>query len=174
MKKVLLLNSDCTPLNFVTVVRAFNLILKGRAEVIKLGERQSSWDIKIKTTSDSFEVPATLRMVEKVNRKFGSAPKFRKRVLFNRDSWTCQYCGIKLDASNITIDHIMPRARGGQTNWRNCVTSCKKCNIKKGARLLPETGMQLRKNPIEPSMLHFWEAGVYTWHPDWSYFLPRR
>ena len=171
MKKVLLLNSDWSPLNFVSGVRALNLLFKGRAEVITLGEKPSLWDDTLTTTSRSYEVPATVRLVERVNRKYTTAPRFRKWALFNRDGWQCQYCGVKLDGSSITIDHVTPRSRGGPTSWRNCVASCKRCNLKKGSRSLAETGMQLRKNPTEPKMVHFWDMGRHTWHPDWFFFF---
>jgi 5-methylcytosine-specific restriction endonuclease McrA len=170
MKRVLLLNSDWSPLNFVSGFRALNLLFKGRAEVITLGEKPSFWEEKLTTPTKSYDIPATLRLVERVNRRY-TAPRFRKWVLFNRDSWQCQYCGVKLDWHSITIDHVLPRSRGGPTNWKNCVAACKKCNLKKGSRLLPETGMQLKKNPAEPKVSHFWEMGHSPWHPDWEMFF---
>jgi 5-methylcytosine-specific restriction endonuclease McrA len=110
-------------------------------------------------------------LLERVNRRY-TAPRFRKWVLFNRDDWQCQYCGVDLDPKTITIDHVVPRSRGGGTSWKNCVSSCKKCNWKKGSQLLSETGMQLKKKPAEPSVVHFWvpETRV-AWHPDWSTFF---
>ena len=173
MKKALLLNSDWSPLNFVSGVRALNLLIRGRAEVITLGERPSFWDDKLTTTTQSFDVPATLRLVERVNRRYSTSPKFRKWALFNRDGWQCQYCGLSLSGDNITIDHVLPRSRGGPTTWRNCVASCKRCNIRKGSMLPNEAGMQLRKSPSEPKMFHFWESGQSGWHPDWRFFLKK-
>jgi hypothetical protein len=171
MNRVLLLNADWSPLNFVSGFRALNLIFKGRAEVISMSERPSLWNERVSSPSRSFEMPATLRLLERVNRKY-TAPRFRKWVLFNRDNWQCQYCGIKLDQKTITIDHVMPRSRGGPTNWKNCVASCKRCNWKKGSRTPSEIGMQLRKNPTDPSVLHFWEYNPHhTWHPDWTAFF---
>lgn len=174
MTRTLLLNSDWSPLNFVTPVRALNLLLKGRAEVISMGERPSVWEERMTSPSRSFEIPATLRLVDRVNKRIGP-PRFRKWVLFNRDDWQCQYCGIKLDWHTVTIDHVTPRSRGGLTSWKNCVTSCKKCNWKKGAHTPPEAGMHLRKNPVDPHLQHFWETpdfGSRSWHSDWRVFLP--
>lgn len=171
MKRVLLLNADWSPLNFVSSIRALNLLFKGRAELIFMSEKPSVWGEKINTSSRSFEVPATLRLVERVNRKY-TAPRFRKWVLFNRDEWQCQYCGVSLDVRSVTIDHVIPRSKGGATSWKNCVASCKKCNWRKGSKTLAEAGMQLRKNPIEPKITHFWESDQQNvWHPDWSSFL---
>jgi 5-methylcytosine-specific restriction endonuclease McrA len=168
--RVLLLNSDWTPLNFVSCVRAIKLLIKGRAEVINLGDRLSLWNFKLTTTTSSYDVPATLRLVERVHRKY-MPPRFRKTTLFNRDAWQCQYCGVSLDRSSITIDHVIPRSRGGVTSWRNCVASCERCNIRKGSRTLSETGMKLRKNPVEPNPMHFWESGRSVWHDDWFFFF---
>lgn len=171
MKKVLLLNTDWSPLNFVSGIRALNLLLKGRAEVISSGDKPSLWDESFTTPNKSYQLPATVRLLERVNRRY-TAPRFKKRVLFNRDNWQCQYCGVKLDWATITIDHIVPRCRGGITSWKNCVASCRRCNMKKGARLLPETGMQLRKNPTEPKVAHYWEfSHVSNWHTDWDTFF---
>lgn len=169
--RTLLLNSDWSPLNFVSPVRALNLLLKGRAEVISMGERPSLWNEKLCSPSRSYEMPATLRLLERVNRKI-STPRFRKWVLFNRDGWQCQYCGVKLEWNNITIDHVTPRSRGGPTTWKNCVASCKKCNWRKGSRTPSEVGMPLRRPPADPKVIHYWEFGSpSSWHPDWTPFL---
>ena len=171
MKNVLLLNADWMPLNFITGVRALNLLLKGRAEMISTGDHYSLWDEKYTTPTRSYELPATLRLVNRVSRSY-TAPRFRKKVLFNRDDWQCQYCDAKLDRYSITIDHVTPRSRGGETTWRNCVACCKRCNYKKGSRTLAEVGMKLSKIPAEPKVTHFWEyQGVTQWHPDWSLFF---
>lgn len=174
MKKVLLLNADWTPLNFISEVRALNLLINGRCEIITITEKPSIWDEKITTPSRDYDSPATLRVFVRVNRKY-TIPCFRKNVLFNRDNWQCQYCGIKLDKISITIDHVIPKAQGGRTSWNNCVAACKKCNLKKGPRSLSTTGMKLNKLPSTPSVSHYWDIGNQSsWHPDWIYFLNSR
>ena len=171
MKRALLLNADWTPLNFVSDIRALTLLFKGRAEVITLGEKPSFWDERINSASSNYEVPATIRLFERINRRY-STPRFRKKILFNRDNWQCQYCGVKLDWSSVTIDHVVPRCKGGQTTWKNCVASCVKCNMKKGPRQLSESGMQLKKNPTEPHITHYWEFNQPSaWHEDWNSFF---
>ena len=172
MNSSLLLNSDWSPLNFVSGVRALNLLFSGKAEIISLneGKDQSIWE-EVKTPNRVYHIPATIRLLNRVTRRY-TTPRFRKRVLFNRDNWQCQYCGIDLDWESITIDHVYPRSRGGLTTWHNCVASCKKCNLKKGSRTLAETGMILKRNPVDPKIVHFWEThGQKVWHPDWSVFL---
>jgi len=170
-RDVLLLNADWTPLNFVSGMRALNLLFKGRAEVINLGEKPSTWNESFSSVGRSYDVPATVRLVERVSRKY-CTPRFRKRVLFNRDNWQCQYCGINLDYKSITIDHVHPRSKGGTTTWKNCVSACKRCNLKKGSKTLTEIGMQLKRAPSIPMMSHFWDLSPGgTWHPDWSSFF---
>jgi 5-methylcytosine-specific restriction endonuclease McrA len=171
MRRTLLLNNDWSPLNFVSDVRALSLLNRGRAEIISSSEGLSVWDEKIVSPSREFIVPATLRLLSRVHRRW-TAPRFRKNVLFNRDNWQCQYCGTSLDWHTITIDHVTPRCRGGATSWKNCVASCKRCNAKKGARTLQETGMKLSKKPAEPKVTHYWEVrGATQWHPDWDVFI---
>lgn len=177
MKKTLLLNSDWSPLNFVSPFRALNLLLCGRAELISMDDRPSCWDEKINSVSMSYEMPATLRLLQRVNRQY-NAPRFRKKVLFNRDNWQCQYCGVRLDWSSVTIDHVKPKSKGGITSWKNCVAACKRCNIKKGCKSPSEVGMTLRNTPNDPKIIHFWEwdftshnNGSLSWHPDWLLFF---
>ena len=171
MKKTLLLNADWSPLNFVSPVRALGLLFSGRAEIISTGEDLSLWKEKISSPTRSFDIPATLRLLERVSRKI-SMPRFRKWALFNRDGWACQYCAVDLDWQTVTIDHVFPKSRGGATSWTNCVSSCKRCNWKKGCRTPAEAGMTLRQNPTEPKMVHFWEfKNQAFWHEDWSIFF---
>lgn len=171
--KTLLLNSDWTPLNFVSPVRALSLLFKGRAELIAVSDGPSIWNDALTTPSTSYEAPATIRLLRRIPTNWPT-PRFRKRVLFNRDGWKCQYCCVKLDWNTVTIDHVLPRSRGGQTSWKNCVAACKKCNIAKGSRTPNEAGMKLVKNPSDPAVNHFWETADSvrsSWHDDWRVFF---
>ena len=80
----------------------------------------------------------------------GRAPGFNRRNLFARDSNRCQYCGRKFPPAELSLDHVMPRSRGGATNWENVVCSCVKCNVKKGGRTPEEARMHLIKPPAKP------------------------
>ena len=172
MKKALLLNADWSPLQFVSDMRAILLLYRGRAEVVVLDSKPSLWPETYNTPSDKITVPATIRLLKRVNRVWGS-PRFRKKVLFNRDSWSCQYCKKRLGWSDVTIDHVTPKCMGGKTTWRNCVTSCKDCNRKKGNKTLSEAGMIPVKSPLEPSPLHFFDYSVASgWHDHWNVFMP--
>lgn len=175
MKRALLLNSDGSPLHFISDHDAITLFYKGRAEVVLgLNGTPSEWDETFKSPSTSIRVPATMRLFKKVHKKW-KAPRFRKRVLFNRDQWSCQYCGEKLHWNSVTIDHVMPSSRGGKTSWHNCVTSCTPCNKEKADRTPDEAGMRLVKQPTYPSALDFWDAmRSNVVHEDWSMYLPKR
>jgi 5-methylcytosine-specific restriction endonuclease McrA len=175
MKSALLLNADYSPLHFVSNVRAFSLVYKGRAEIIDMGGKLSLWNDEIvRTPTSTLKLPATIRLLSRVSVKW-HPPKFRKSAVFSRDGWQCQYCRGDLSRSNMTIDHVHPRSRGGETSWKNCVASCKHCNRKKANKTPLEAGMPLIKQPVEPSPTHFWSVskGSVNWHEDWSIFIPR-
>lgn len=172
MKRALLLNSDYTPLHFVSDLDAITLFYKGRVEVVAgVDGTPSEWDETFRSPSTSIRIPATLRLLKRVNKKW-KQPRFRKKVLFNRDSWRCQFCSEKLNWENITIDHVMPSSRGGATSWLNCVSACKPCNKRKANKTPEEASMRLLKRPATPTSLHFWDAmRSSVWHADWDVFL---
>jgi hypothetical protein len=174
MKRSLLLNSNGEPLQFINEVRAIKLMLSGRADPQSgLTGKPAYWDDEYTSCSYNFKLPAVLRLKNYVVRKgIRRPPRFQKRVLFNRDSWCCQYCGIELTYQGITVDHVVPVCKGGPTSWYNCVAACKMCNRKKGGKSLEESGMHLSKKPTEPSALHFWDLSKSSvWHDDWSMFV---
>lgn len=176
MKRALLLNASYEPMNFISDLRAMKLLLKGRAEIItNMQGKRSVWlGAFFTSASQRFEIPATLRLLEQVKRRW-KPPRFRKKVLFNRDSWSCQYCGTKLSWDTIEIEHILPASRGGPTSWHNCVAACKPCNKRKADRTPDEAGMQLLSVPREPSPLHFWDiARSSAWHDDWEMFIEKK
>ncbi len=174
MKRALLLNSTGEPLQFIDGPRAIKLMLKGRAEVAfgATGE-PSFWDEAVASPTYRLKLPAVLRLKNYVvKRTYKKPPRFQKKVLFNRDSWKCQYCGVELCYALITVDHIFPASRGGSTTWKNCVAACKKCNNGKGDRTPEEAGMRLLKQPTEPTMLHYWDLSrAASWHEDWGLFM---
>jgi len=174
MKRSLLLNCNGEPLQFIDAARAIKLMLKGRVEVaFGLSGEPSFWDEIISSPTSGFRIPAVIRLKYFVNKRIHKKPpRFQKKVLFNRDSWMCQYCGIECCYSAITVDHVLPASRGGRTTWKNCVAACKRCNNNKGARTPEEAGMKLIKQPIEPSSLHYWDTSKSSsWHDDWVLFV---
>ena len=173
MTRALLLNADYSPLHFVSDIDAITLFYKGRAVVIEgMDGKPSEWDETFSSPSTSIRVPATMRLIKRINKKW-KTPRFRKKVLFNRDNWMCQFCAIKLNWESITIDHVMPSSRGGQTTWLNCVAYCKPCNRMKANKTPDEAGMKLLNRPAMPSSLHFWDTHKSSAnHPDWACYLP--
>ena len=180
MARALLLNADWTPLHFISDWRAVRLLMpdvsgKIRAEIVhdfQTGE-PALWDEAFTSASQSIQVPATLRLRKYVNKRW-KAPRFRKKVLFNRDGWKCQYCNVKLGWHNIEIEHVLPSSRGGPTSWLNCVSACKPCNKRKANKTPEEAGMPLLRKPSTPTALHFWDALKNdAWHPSWDTYIPR-
>lgn len=187
MARALLLNADWTPLHFISDWRAVRLLMpdvhgKIRAEVIhdfQTGE-PAFWDEAFTSPGvtptaplKSIPIPATIRLKKFVHKRW-KAPRFRKKVLFNRDGWKCQYCNVKLHWHNIEIEHVLPSSRGGGTTWLNCVSACKPCNKRKANHTPEEAGMPLLKKPAVPTPLHFWDAlKSDSWHPSWDTFIPR-
>ena len=174
MKKALLLNCNGEPLRFIDGTRAIKLMLKGRVEVASGATGEPSfWDEVVPTVNQGFKLPAVIRLKYYVQkRSYKKSPRFQKKVLFNRDSWKCQYCGLQLQHPSITVDHVHPQSRGGKTNWKNCVVACKNCNSFKGNKTLEEAGMKLLKPPTEPTAFHYWDMSrSAAWHQDWQLFV---
>ena len=163
MDKVLVLNSDYTPLNVTDVRRGFILVSKGKAEIVKEDVN------KIVTTIGEFVRPLIIRLVNYVRFRRGGIKVGRRRI-FKRDGYKCGYCG---SSRNLTIDHIVPRSKGGDNSWTNLVTCCSRCNNEKDSKTLEETGMKLRVTPYEPTIFSaviseeveiVWNSFKNTWN----------
>ncbi len=144
MGKVLVLNASYEPLNITNWRRAVILLIKDKAEQLEHN------DIMI---YPSFPLPSVIRLRNYVKVPYKEIPLTRKNVL-ERDRHTCQYCKYKGD--KLTLDHIVPRSRGGKDTWDNLVAACVLCNIRKGNRTPKEAEMPLIQQPRKPySSLHF-------------------
>jgi len=173
--RALLLNADYTPLRFISDVEAVIHFYKGTAEVVYgLDGKPAVWNGEFfRSPSTAIEVPATMRLINRINKKW-KPPRFRKRVLFNRDNWRCQYCGTKLTAATVELEHVMPSSRGGKTTWHNCVAACHACNKRKANKTPDEAGMPLARKPSAPSATHFWDAMKSShWHDSWESYIPK-
>ena len=130
---MLVLNASYEPLNVCTVRRAVVLVLKEKAELVEKSERA------VRAESITLPHPVVIRLVSYVRiPRDQRRRRITRRAVFARDSWTCQYCGT---TSHLTVDHVIPRSRGGPSDWENIVTSCAPCNRRKGNRTTVETGM---------------------------------
>ena len=141
--RVLVLNSTYEPINVCTVRRATVLLLKQKAEVIE----HASWALRSEHTT--LPRPMVIRLVSYVKvPRDAHRRKITRRAVFARDGWTCQYCGAR---SNLTVDHVIPRSKGGSSEWDNIVASCAPCNRRKGDLLPEKANMIPRRAPRAPS-----------------------
>lgn len=142
MDKVLVLNADYTPLNVTSLRRGFVLVIKGKAEILEKGMEP------IITTVGDFVRPIIIRLLNYV--KYHTRPlKINRKRIYKRDDNQCVYCGSK---KHLTIDHVIPKSRGGDNTWKNLVTCCLSCNLKKGNKTPEEAGMKMKVKPYEPSI----------------------
>jgi 5-methylcytosine-specific restriction endonuclease McrA len=160
---VLVLNATYEPINVCTVRRAVVLLLKEKAEVIERGRRQ----LHAETTT--MARPVVIRLVSYVRiPRDTHRRKITRRAVFARDDWTCQYCGAR---SNLTVDHVVPRSKGGSSDWENIVASCAPCNRRKGSALPRQAGMRLLKLPRTPNPNVFIHVASPTIPTAWLQYL---
>ena len=138
---VLVLNQDYEPLNVTNLPRAFRLVFGAKAEILEYDHQI------IHTPRQEFHAPSVIRLQHRVHRPRPRVKLTRREVLA-RDRHTCQYCGHQ--GSDLTLDHILPRHRGGSHSWENLVAACKPCNHRKGGKTLDEVRMRLSRPPFEP------------------------
>lgn len=162
---VLVLNQNYEPLNVCRARRAVVLIWRGKAEVLEndLGV--------IQTPSYSFPLPSVIRIVYAVKR-----PRPRRRLtrreVFIRDRYQCQYCG--KETRDLTLDHVIPRFRGGKYTWENVVSACRACNRRKAGHIPKEAGMRLLRQPSQPHVGTYYIVYRYFPIPEgWRRYLPQ-
>ena len=162
MKTVLVLNQDYSPLTICSVHRAFLLIYLNKAELLNEVEGQH-----LRTVTTSYPFPSVIKIAKYIHIPYRGVVLTRHNV-FKRDSFACQYCGT---GSNLTLDHLVPRSKGGKSNWTNLVTACKPCNAKKGDYTLEQSGMVLYNFPTKPSYLMFLKKSMNSFNQDWLRYL---
>ncbi len=165
MSQVLVLNASYEPLNVVTVRRAVVLLLKEKAEIV---EATQAW---LRAERLVLPVPLVIRLVCYVRIPRGFSLPLSRRTILARDQYTCQYCGAQPGRAHLTLDHVVPRSRGGDTCWENVVTACAPCNRRKGDRTPAEAGMPEPRRPGRPRYLAItWLSGAPT--PEvWEKYL---
>lgn len=168
---VLALNRNFQAVHVISVRRAFCLLFKELAEVIhaengqyltydfagwqeyselkvQLGEKAAHEDW-IRAVNFEIQVPRVIRLVT-YDRLPKNTVKFNRRNIFLRDGHRCQYCGNRYSTPNLSLDHVMPKSRGGGDSWENIVCACLDCNVSKGGRTPQEAGMKLLQQPTKP------------------------
>jgi len=162
--RVLVLNASFEPINVCTVRRAAVLILKNRAEVLEHGE----WALHAESLS--LPRPVVIRLLTYVRiPRDAHRRKITRRAVFARDRWTCQYCGH--ERGNLTVDHVIPRSKGGSSSWDNIVTCCAPCNRRKGDRLPKQAKMVPSRTPRAPSSTVFIHVATPTIPAAWEQYL---
>jgi 5-methylcytosine-specific restriction endonuclease McrA len=166
--KVLILNFSYEPLQFCSAKRGIVMILAGRAEKIECD------GYVIRSPSTEFILPTVIRVLKMVKRNRKNIVAFSKKNILRRDNYTCQYCGYSNNL--LTIDHVMPKSRGGKSNWTNVVVACKPCNVNKGNLTPDEKGMKLFRTPVKPDFqyTHFCvPPGPKSHLEAWLKYLPK-
>ena len=146
----LALNASFEPLTVISVRRALRLVIDRKAEALEVDEERP-----FRSESAHYPAPVVIRLVSYVHVPRRLRRQVTNTFLFARDRYSCQYCGRhRRDLGyreSLTRDHIVPLSRGGNNRWTNVVTSCSRCNLRKGNRLPSECGMRLRTDPAEPN-----------------------
>jgi len=179
---VLVLNRVYQPVHITSVRRAFSLLYQGAAKAIdaqfQLFDFESwsalaaaSHEDAIRTVNRRIRVPRVIVLIA-----YEHLPRTRVRFsrfnIYARDDNTCQYCGRRHRRAELNLDHVVPRSRGGSTNWENVVCSCIGCNLRKGGRTPEEAGMRLLRSPVRPRWTPtFRNAARRAFYREWRPFL---
>ncbi|MFD1186093.1 HNH endonuclease [Pontibacter rugosus] len=160
--KVLILNQDFNAIAVCSVHKAFLLVYLDKAEMVTRSDGEFLHSI-----SAAYPVPSVIRLQNYVHVPYFGISLSRHNVL-RRDNYSCQYCG---SVKNLTLDHLLPRCRGGETKWQNLVTACSRCNSRKGDRTPEEAGLKLLRKPVRPSLKSFLQLHVNPGNKDWRVYL---
>ncbi|MBC8161229.1 MAG: HNH endonuclease, partial [Roseiflexaceae bacterium] len=148
-QRVLVLNSSYEPLQLISTRRAVVLLLQEKAEVIEAAEQ------RLRAQGFSIEIPIVIRLVRYIRIPRRLRLPCSRRGVLARDRETCQYCAVQPGRAHLTVDHVLPRSRGGPTTWENVVTACRECNHRKGGRTPEEASMPLMIVPRQPQYVAF-------------------
>ena len=146
MEQVLLLNITYEPLKIINWKKAITMLCLGKVEVIE------EYDHEIRSVSFSLRLPSVVRLLKLIKRPQNPI-KFSRQNIYARDRYKCQYCGRQFPSEELTYDHVLPKSRGGKTQWGNIVTCCVDCNRKKGGRTPEEAAIKLVRKPARPSWI---------------------
>jgi len=165
------LDAAWQPIEIIDAYKGFSLVFSGRARVVESYSHQAC---------ALFSFPSVIVLNDYVRRKGIKVPPSRNTVFF-RDTYNCQYCGGKFLKQQLTLDHVIPKSRGGDKSWENLVACCVPCNQKKGNKTPSEASMSLSSHPKEPSWM-LWSSvewmlrkhGTKKIPDSWEKFLGER
>jgi 5-methylcytosine-specific restriction endonuclease McrA len=168
----LVLNADFQPLSYFPLSlwpwqEAVKAVFLDRVNIV------SEYDRVVRSPSFEMRLPSVISLKEYVHTT--RRPAFTRFNVFLRDRFACQYCGDASPSHDLTFDHVIPRSRGGRTQWSNVVTACQSCNLQKGNRVPAQSGMFPRRNPHQPTSYELQENGrsfpPNFLHESWRDFL---
>lgn len=159
---VLVLNQDFQPLSICSVQRSMKLLFLEKADLLHDAPNRI-----IRTPSTEFVYPSVIRMRRYIRLPYHRIVLTRRNVM-RRDRQTCQYCGTR---SDLTLDHVMPKSRGGKDTWENLVTACNRCNVRKGNRTPEEAEMLLEREPYRPIHITFFRDILGGVQEPWKPYL---
>ena len=162
MAATLLLNATFEPMKVISWQRAVTLVFLGKVDVVE------AYDDAITSVSASVPMPSVVRLRRYARQE--RRVKFSRTNVYRRDGFACQYCGTQPGVAALTLDHVLPRARGGRTEWNNIVTCCATCNSRKADRTPEQAGMTLYKSPARPGFMPA-VAPQEAMHPSWTGYL---
>lgn len=170
MNSLLLLDKNFMALSFVSIKKAVRLLVKGKAEPVT-----DKIVLGIKMGQSVFNLPSIIRLLEPVPWKAHNKKiSFSRKTILLRDNYVCQYCGCKV-GKNASIDHIVPKSRGGKNNYTNCVACCKACNNKKANKTPEESRMKLLSKPKNPTLAVLYQKNFNEYFKsfpeEWKQYL---
>ena len=165
MDRALVLNASYQPICVVPARRAVVLVLKEKADVLVEGSKL------VRGATLALNAPSVIRLRYFVKVPIRTRAALSRRAVFVRDDHTCQYCGKR--GNDLTLDHVMPRHRGGQHTWDNVVAACRACNHRKGGRTLAESHMTLLRQPKRPpaTPTYLYSSYVRAGERAWAKFI---
>lgn len=164
-RKVLVLNQDNSPISICTVQRAFILNYLNKTELVEPAN-----GYRLRTVDNSFPMPAVIRLTRYVHIPYKGVSLTRQNI-FKRDNFNCQYCGVSRD---LTLDHVIPKSKGGRSSWDNLITACRRCNTQKGDYTPDQAGIRLMSKPFKPTYLMFLREFSGYHCEEWRAYLPVR
>ncbi len=164
MNSTLLLNAGFEPMKVIPWERAVTLLVLGKADLLE------AYDGEVRSPSTVMDMPSVVRLRRHNRGRSKNGVKFSRANVYRRDGFACQYCGARPGLGQLTFDHVIPRSRGGLTDWTNIVTACGDCNTLKADRTVEQVGFRLERKPVRPRYMP--AVGVEAVeHPVWMDYL---
>jgi len=184
-RATLVLNRSWRPVHVTTVRRALCMVFRDAARIVSpetlstftfhewIDQPAPPEEVAIRSPSIRIAAPEVILLARYDRVPCHEAP-FTRRNLFLRDDFTCQYCGRRCSTDHLSVDHVLPRSRGGSTSWENCVLACVGCNARKADRTLKEAGLHLLRPPVRPRWTPYLNLRPSQRMDSWARFAPEQ